>query len=426
MRYAAFLLVAIAFTATAFADVSEIATNYGADWIDGVQKKPAPLRTTRPLVVQRRGRWDLLPGVVPPRLSEKAVPLSHWLPMCFLFDPTVTTAKANEKLQSMTAAYAACGISLVPITFPIEALPTDPQNVAAVAQRACPLKSLFGVHGAVQIEANAELPRRMCQDPQAKGCSTLCSPVSVSMVSANASAGVGLHESMHSNCCGPLCVDNGQGNGIAAGLDMELALLAEPSAKVYASKVSIYQAPAISDEGCRALRAGASPNEFSHWYDSERRQYYSADETNTRFDLMAGKSFFPDDFADSIRPGYTESLKLPARMLAVAPPSKTMEKLLATARVEVKPEAPRLDVPTSRLLTLALANGSRKSQPFGTPEPELPQRNLAARLSYSLGMAEEAVDKKGWKRRPPSEEIRIFDGFNASDLNKSSPQHFSE
>jgi len=427
MKFALLLIASLFCTEFAKADVSQIVSTYGPDWIDGVQKKAEEKRPVQSTQAPRRGQWNAIPGVVPRELSNKAIPLSQWLPMCFLFDPTVSPAKANEKLQSMTAAYAACGISLVPFTFPIRSLPDDPEKVAAMARRACPLKSIFGVRGAVQVEASPALPGRMCQDPAAKGCSTLCSPVSVSMVSANSSADVGLHESMHSNCCGPLCVDKGQGSGLNAGLDMELAFLAEPTKKVYASTEDTYRAPTISEEGCLALRAGASANEFSHWFDPERRTYFSVSESTERLDLMAGESFFPKAFVTSLKPQLAEAILPPPRILSSpSAGSKTTEKLLAIARIETKPEAPRLDVPTSRLLNLGLANGSNKGQTFATETFDAPRRRLAARLSYSLGMAEEAVEKKGWKRRPPSEEIRIFDGFNASDLNKSSPQHFSE
>ena len=241
---------------------------YGPEWIEAAQKEPKPWTPAR-----------LVPEVKLPKVEAQAkapgggaVVPTLWLPMCFLFDPIVDSAKANEKIVEMTGAYAACGIALEPYAFTLKPnYPKDFAAVGAAALQACPLNSVFGVRGAIQIESRyPQLAKQMCQDPAAKGCSTLCAPISISFVESNAGPVSGLHESMHSNCCGPLCVNEGEGGGIPAGPSIEIASYRDDRATtakgVQALKRVTGVAATVTEEGCQALRAGASKNNLTHWY----------------------------------------------------------------------------------------------------------------------------------------------------------------
>lgn len=250
--------------------------NYGPAWIEKNNKKLAATPVTK----------EPSPGA---QLS----PL--WLPMCFFFDPSISADIANQKIRAMAQAYGTCGIALEPYAFTLR--PDYPNNAKALrvaAEKACPFPTAFGIRGAIQIESRfAELPKQMCDDPQAEGCSTLCSSVSVSFVKPNAGAAIGLHESLHSNCCGPLCVDKGEGSGIEVGGEVELAFF-NTTKDAYAAKSLPVIPPAINEEGCGALRAGASANNFTHWYEPERKEYYRVEkEPSKQKDLLEGKNILP-------------------------------------------------------------------------------------------------------------------------------------
>lgn len=278
-------------------------------------------------------------------------PPKWWLPvhpwairMCFLFDQSVDPTIANEKVRRMTESYATCGIQLVSYTFTVKSTyPNDPKAVGEAAQVACPLLSMFGVRGAIQVETKyADMPQKMCMDPGAKGCSTLCSPLSISLLTPNAGAAVGLHESMHSNCCGPYCVDTGSGRGIPAGAGTEIAAVdrnEQGDVKIFhAGNAVAANDLKITPAGCRGLRAGASRNDIQGWYQPPQNVYYSYDPDPTaHFDLMAGKSFFRDR-VPLARPE-TESKVV---LLPSAPPTKGASRLLAT--VKQTPNEPDLEV----------------------------------------------------------------------------------
>ena len=391
----------------AIEEISKIASRFGTEWIDRAAKKKntsAPHRWSgRDLQGRTPGRWDLIAGMKDRVLSGKAVPLPQWLPMCFLFDSAVNKQAANLKITKMAAAYAVCGIALVPFPFSLQMeLPNDAAQVAKLASAACPLPEVFGVRGAVQVEAkSAALPQQMCQNYSANGCSTLCSTLSVSFVAPNSNPSVGLHESMHSNCCGPLCVDQGQGTGSPAGDNLEIAMLGLDESEHYYASTKAVGTSSISEAGCEALRAGASPNDFTHWYDPEQTTYYDPANPAFRKDLAAGDRLFPAEFIASIK----------------SPPERITAKLLSAVSTKlpfkIDDEFP-LVFESSRAL-----------------------RVLGGSDEYQLGFAAEAVGgpaehkkakarRKGWERRPASEEVRIFDGFGESNLNKTSVEHFAE
>ena len=56
MKYALLLIASLFCTEFAKADVSQIVSTYGPDWIDGVQKKPEEKRSGRSTPAPRRGQ----------------------------------------------------------------------------------------------------------------------------------------------------------------------------------------------------------------------------------------------------------------------------------------------------------------------------------------------------------------------------------
>ena len=219
-----------------------------------------------------------------------------WLPMCFFFDPSVSSELANEKIHTMVYAYSGCGIALEPYTFTLRPdYPNDAKALRVAVEKACPFVSTYGARVAVQIEARfPELPKQMCENQEAEGCSTLCSPTSVSFVKPNAGPAIGLHESMHSNCCGPLCVDKGEGTGLQIGAEIELAFLNDSSMTVHATTSKPSLPTLIQPAGCEALKAGASANNFTHWYEPDRKEYYVPEkDPGQQKDLLLGKNLLP-------------------------------------------------------------------------------------------------------------------------------------
>ncbi|MCB0405403.1 MAG: hypothetical protein KDD51_11510 [Bdellovibrionales bacterium] len=252
----------------------------------------------------------------------------YWLPMCFFFDAHIDEEKANAQIRSLSEQYAGCGIHLKPFTFTIrEGFSSDLQSIRALAEKACPFVDEFGVRGAIQMQtSNKKLPVSMCNDSKASGCSTLCESHSFSVLGPQAGAEVALHESLHSNCCGPLCVDAGQGSGQPAGYDLELASLGSRPQTEYASRSAI-SSKKISASACAALRAGASSNEVRSWRAGRDDVYYKREtEILSQYDLNAGVSFFK---AQSPRP--PAEVKVPPEPVVILT-STTGEKLLDTLR----------------------------------------------------------------------------------------------
>lgn len=272
------------------------------------------------------------------------LPVHPWMiRMCFLFDPVVDPTVANDKIKKMSEAYASCGIQLVPYSFTIKSnYPKDHKAIAEAAAAACPLEAMFGSRGAIQIETKyAELPKEMCLDKEAKGCSTLCRPLSISVLAPNAGAAVGLHESMHSNCCGPFCVDVGAGRGIPAGGNTEIASLQhdhDSLERLFHAATGRPSELTVTKEGCQGLRAGASRNEVGDWYQPPKHVYYSYDPNpENHFDLMAAKPFFKDGVPLE-RP---EATPKPA-FIASVPTSKGSTRLLAPLKGQIPVQEPEV------------------------------------------------------------------------------------
>jgi len=273
--------------------------NYGPQWIEKQQESKVETKEPSP--------------------GAKLSPL--WLPMCFFFDPSVDAAVANKKIRTIAQAYGACGIALDTHTFTMR--PDYPNNAKALkvaAEKACPFVSAYGVRGAVQVETRfPEVPKQMCEDPEAEGCSTLCSEVSVSFVKPNAGPSIGLHESMHSNCCGPLCVDTGEGTGITVGAGVELATFLPDEINLASTSKKSAVPPLIKENGCEALRAGASANNFTHWYEPERKEYFAVEkDPSKQKDLLEGKNLLPNVQVAFSLPEVPKSDRAPASVAVPA------------------------------------------------------------------------------------------------------------
>lgn len=264
--------------------IQQVSKDFGPSWVDGNASQTAGPKTEENLNV-----------------SEEAVMPPLWIPMCFMYDRSVNTLSVNQQLKGLAAAYASCGIAIEPLTFTIKSnYPNDFVAVKKAALAACPLNSVFHVRGSIQIEARStEIAGQMCGDPGAKGCSTLCEPVSLSFVAPNSGTVSALHESMHGNCCGSACVNKGEGGGKVAGPGLEIASFVPehfPRSEVFQAEKDTAGAEAkISPEGCQALRAGASPNDLTHWFDPLKRVYYvPEDDPALQKDLMSGKNFIDE------------------------------------------------------------------------------------------------------------------------------------
>lgn len=230
--------------------------------------------------------------------------LPYWFPMCFLADETTPTKQINDRIKYMADAYAKCGVVIEPFAYTIKGnYPADNKQVQDLAKQACNLNDRFGVRGAIQMDVNnVKLPQQMCQDPGATGCSTLCERISVSMVGPGASPILGLHESLHSNCCGRLCVNQGEGVepagpgiDLATDLDEDLLPFSVRNIKIFhAEEGANLQETPISKGACLSIQQGASPNDGSHQYSPGRSRYYVKAEGDKQIDITKGQSVFPD------------------------------------------------------------------------------------------------------------------------------------
>ena len=229
----------------------------------------------------------------------------YWLPYCFLVDPAHDAAAVNAGIKMIADTYASCGIAIKPYAFTIQPnYPQQPGELSTLARQACNTNTAFGVRGAVQLMvANPQLPIEMCDQDDAVGCSTLCERISVSMVAPGGPGITQLHESLHSNCCGRLCVDNGEGTGEPAGPELELSAqvdfmnLPVTGIKVMQAETDTnpeqgdndYQVP---DATCQTLQQGAAPNTF-HRHDPNKQEYYIAATDPSVMKQLDGRSLFP-------------------------------------------------------------------------------------------------------------------------------------
>jgi len=81
-------------------------------------------------------------GGTPPSAGD---PLPLWEPVCFLVDPAIDAAKANERIQYIIKSYAKCGVAVKPEPFTVPDIPKEPDEAIRLAGQVCPLNSHYGV-----------------------------------------------------------------------------------------------------------------------------------------------------------------------------------------------------------------------------------------------------------------------------------------
>ena len=127
-----------------------------------------------------------------------------------------------------------------------------------------------------------------------------------------------LHESLHSNCCGRLCVDNGEGTGEPAGPELELSAqvdfmnLPVTGIKVMQAETDTnpeqgdndYQVP---DATCQTLQQGAAPNTF-HRHDPNKQEYYIAATDPSVMKQRRRKGYIGRVFSGTCKHSTTRSL----------------------------------------------------------------------------------------------------------------------
>lgn len=236
----------------------------------------------------------------PPRSGATTKP-PLWMPFCFLNDPAQDPTTINQNMKQVVDEYGQCGIAVEPFAFTIApGYPTgNLEELNNLARQACDFNKAFGVRGAIQIGvADASLPARMCQEPGAQGCSTLCERLSVSLIAPGAGPQTAVHESLHSNCCGRLCVNAGQGTQ-GVGYDIDVVKNEGPIKWYQAENPAVppkSQAkraePQLSEEACNSLREGASPNDGTHRWDPNKLTFYARAKDPAAYKPLNGQSFF--------------------------------------------------------------------------------------------------------------------------------------
>jgi len=82
--------------------------------------------------------------------------------------------------------------------------------------------------------------------------------------------------------------------------------------------------PLILEKGCEALRAGASGNNFTHWYEPERKDYFVVEKDRSKQkDLLEGKNLLPTVQVAFALPDVPLSNRAPA---SVAVPERNAKK----------------------------------------------------------------------------------------------------
>lgn len=228
--------------------------------------------------------------------------LPFWLPVCFLADQGASADSVNGKIKAMVDAYAKCGVVIEPFAYTIKSnYGQDPAQISEYARATCNIPDRFGIRGAIQLDVNnAQIPARMCNDPQATGCSTLCERTSVSMVGPTATPILGVHESMHSNCCGRLCVNSDEGVE-PGGPGISLAHFTPVTeVKIFHAEEGANLRPAdISPNACESIRTGAAQNDGSHRYVAAKQRYYAVADERAQIDITQRKNVFARPLGDA-------------------------------------------------------------------------------------------------------------------------------
>jgi hypothetical protein len=240
------------------------------------------------------------PAAGPPPRSGRARTTALWMPMCFLVDPSHDPTTINQNIKRLVDEYGQCGIAVEPFAFTIApGYPQDVQQMNNLARQACDFDRAFTVRGAIQVAVNSpQIPQAMCRDTTVTGCSTLCERLSVSYIAPGSGPDIAVHESLHSNCCGRLCVNNGEGTqNIGYGIDL---VFNQTPAKIFHGEPA--NTPKLSDakpengglnpEACASLQQGASPNDGTHRWDPNKLNFYARATDAGAYKPLDGRSFF--------------------------------------------------------------------------------------------------------------------------------------
>lgn len=237
----------------------------------------------------------------PPPKSGATTRLPYWMPYCFLVDPAHDPTTINQNIKQIVDEYGKCGIAVEPFAFTLQpGYPTgDLERLNDLARQACDFNRAFVVRGAIQVAvADAGLPGRMCTEPGAQGCSTLCERLSISYLAPGAGPQTAMHESLHSNCCGRLCVNQGEGT-TDAGYGIQLVQRstpirwrqAEPPARPNQADAQA-AGQGLPGEACASLTAGAAPNDGTHRWDKNKLNFYAKATDPAAQKPLNGTSFF--------------------------------------------------------------------------------------------------------------------------------------
>ncbi len=278
---------------------------FSSKWIDsgrGAAQATEPAKTAQTVTpdAQGKGAPEAPPDPGPPPRSGRARTTPLWMPYCFLIDPSHDPTDVNKNMKRIVDEYGKCGIAVEPFAFTIGPnYPSDYRQLNDLTRQACDFDRAFGVRGAIQMAVNdPQIPQAMCRDPQAQGCSTLCERLSVSYVAAGAGSKTSVHESLHSNCCGRICVNQGEGlESIGFGIDMvENNVPTKWYQAEDAKKPALADAEADNEElnpdACTTLRQGASPNDGTHRWDPNKLNFYARATDPKAFKPLDGRSFF--------------------------------------------------------------------------------------------------------------------------------------
>jgi hypothetical protein len=219
--------------------------------------------------------------------------LSLAKPYCFLLPSKNAFALkcAHESVQNIVKQYARGGVHVVPVfRWWGNDHSEDPGALEQQAKEACNLDKAFPwAQGAGSIQvftANDNIPSRMCgQDPikdPVAGCSNLCpsgSPSFSTVSGTSCSAGVSIHESGHSNCCGSHCHNEGspecQPNSIDGGCGLCLKGGGTTARSFFektflASKATGGASCQLTEAALASIRQGAVKNP-GYLYDPEKQ-----------------------------------------------------------------------------------------------------------------------------------------------------------
>jgi hypothetical protein len=284
--------------------ISSLAFKYSGPWIDAgssTGQPPKVIPAAPPSAVGGDGGVIGEGGGNPKdpyagnRTGLRIMP--YGLHYCFFVDPSTSEDKVDRKVRLIVDRYATCGVAVQPHVFTMTGnYSRDPQQLGEQARAACPIGNRYGERGAVQVDVDSQTTaQQMCNDPGASGCSSLCERISFSVVGPGAPAGLGLHESGHSNCCGSFCVNAGEGTRPAGSGNLGLDLVTWREApretnRYWAAEGDNLGEGTFNDAACASIRAGASTNPDGYQDHRGQRRFYTRAEAGKRVDITRGES----------------------------------------------------------------------------------------------------------------------------------------